>query len=108
MTKYTNINGVDFETIKSSKTQNMIDYHMKYFMHRDLYFYYEKPSDIKREIYLKWLKWYLDRDNTVTFFEVINGSPFNFSIGAILLDEYNEPIGYIKITKCHNYLYLIK
>ena len=107
MTKYTEINGIYFETHKSKHAQNMIYCHLKHYSNKDLYNHYEKPSDLKIAIYNEWLDWYLENDSSLAFFEVTNASIFQFTIGCILLNDKNEYIGYIRITKEHNYLYLI-
>lgn len=108
MTKYTTINHESFETIKSSKTKDMIKRHIDNFESCDLFAYYENPSVIKQRIYDEWYDWYLDCYN-VGYFEVTSANTFNFTFGAIYYDENTEEIiGYIQITKCHNKLYLIK
>ena len=106
--KYTKINGVYFETIKSKKTEAMINYHDKNFNHRDLSDYYEKPSEAKRAIYTDWIRWYLEADETIYNFEITSANTFGFTFGGLFVDsETFEIIGYIRITKEHNRLYLI-
>ena len=103
--KYTNINGIDFETHKSKRTKEMIDWHMKNYLNRDLYDHYEKPSNSKLEIYKNWLDWYLSTDYVLAF-EVTSANIFGFTLGCVLVEPKTiKIIGYIRITKEHNYLY---
>lgn len=108
MTKYTEIGGIAFETIKSSKTQGMIDYHVQNFSYKDLFDIYAKPSDIKKRIFEEWREWYLNTDGVYRF-EVTSGSSHAFTICAIYRDvETLDVIGFIRITKDHNRLYVFK
>ena len=106
MTKYMEINGEQFEVIRSAKTESMIDAHFVNYRGRGLEHYYEKPSNIKREIWRDWCSWCSSCDE-VHYFEITNANDFKFAIGAIYIDEYGEQ-GYIRITDCHNRLYLCK
>ena len=108
MTKYTEIGGIAFETIKSSKTQEMINYHVRNFSRKDLFDFYVKPSDIKTRIFKEWYEWYLNTEGVYRF-EVTSGSSHAFTICAIYSDyETLEIKGFIKITKDHNRLYIFK
>lgn len=104
MTKFMEINGEMFEVIKSKYTPELIERHWKYYSGRTLDHYYQKPSAIKKAIFEEWRDW--SSDPCVWAFEVISGSHFFFSLGAILKNEHGYDIGYIKITKAHNYLYV--
>lgn len=104
MKKQIEINGEMFEIIRSKYTQNMIENHWKNYSGRTLDNFYQKPSEIKKAIYADWREW--SSDPQIWAFEVISGNWNNFSIGAIFRDEHGNEIGYIKITKSHNYLYL--
>ena len=106
MTKYMTINGVKFELIKTPKTKDLIA-HWRY-AGRTLNDCYEKPSQIKREIYDEWLEWYYGADY-VQAFGVASYNGFNFTIGALLIGENMAgfPIGYIQITKTHNRIYML-
>ena len=104
MKKQMEINGKMFEVIKSKYTEKMIENHWKNYSSKTLDYYYQKPSEIKKEIYAYWRDW--SSDPCVWAFEVISGSCSCFSLGAILKNEHGYDIGYIKITKAHNYLYL--
>ena len=104
MTKYTTINGVEFETYKSKYTQGLIDNHKT----KTLWQCYEKPSKIKESIYYDWLEWFEQTDNVYEF-GITSSCWNNFTLGGIVFDkETGEDIGYIRITKCHNRLYLFK
>ena len=110
MGKYENIGGKDFEVIRSSKTQNMIDWHGKdYRGRRTLYDFYDNPSSAKVSIWEDWKEWAAQVYPRVYNMRVTGASCFTFSIGACAVDpETYEIIGYFKITKDHNRLYLIK
>lgn len=104
MTKYTTINGVEFETHKSKLPQDLIYNHKT----KTLWQCYEKPSKIKESIYYDWLEWF-DQTENVYSFGITSYNVFNFTLGGILFDlETGKDIGYIKITKCYNRLYLFK
>ena len=107
MTKYTEINGIQFETIRSDKTPNLIKQAGMY-AGRTLWECYENPSRIKEEIYEEWRKWYNGTD-FVQGFGVCSFSHHQFSISAVLYCKgCTYPIGAIRITKNHNRLYLFK
>lgn len=104
MKKQMEINGEMFEIIRSKYTPELIDRHWKNYSGKTLDYYYQKPSKIKKAIYADWRDW--SSDPCIWAFEVISGSCFTFSLGAILKNEHGNDIGYIKIIKSHNYLYL--
>ena len=105
MTKFVEINGEQFEVIRSAKTQQMIDAHFVNYRGQGLEHYYEKPSDIKREIWRDWCAWCGSCDE-VHYFEITGANVFKFTIGAIY-NGINEN-GFIHITREHNRLYLCK
>lgn len=105
MTKYKEINGVDFEVIKSDLTEGAINSHVNNYRGATLNDYYQKPSNIKQAIYNKWLEW--AACDEVHYFEVSSGSPFTFTLSAIYHATNGEQ-GYIHITKAHNSLYLCR
>lgn len=109
MTKYTEINGVEFETIKSKRTESMIDAYLSSGnAYRSIWDCYERPSRTKEEIYIEWRDWFLNAENVFSF-GVHAHSCFMFTLAAILYDEemQTKPIGFIHITKDHNRLYLV-
>ena len=106
MTKYTNINGMNFITIHSGKTESMINEHFNRYKGRDLMQVYGKCSKEKKDVYYKWREW-LQKTDEVTDFDIISASRYTFTLGAIYRDVNNTPIGYIRITKGYNRLYLI-
>ena len=103
MTKFMEINGEQFEVIRSAKTQQMIDYHFVNYKGRDLSNYYEKPSEIKKSIWREWSKWAGACDE-IHYFEVTSGNWNRFTISGIYYG-INET-GFIQITKEHNRLYI--
>ena len=109
MTKYTEINGVYFETIKSDKTEAFIKRQENPFNRPiNIYECYNKPSKSKLDIYDYWLDWF-NQSSNVYAFGITSYNTFSFTIGAILFDEETgEDIGFIQITKCHNRLYIKK
>lgn len=108
MTKYTTLCGVDFETIKSKKTQQMIDVHCERWpRYSSLADCYDRPSDAKRAIYDEWMQWSYDMFPDVSQFGITSYNTFDFTLGGLLFDSDDNLLGYIRITKAHNYLYLL-
>lgn len=102
------IGGEFFEVIRSKHTDGYINYHLRNYDERDLFDFYENPSYIKQRIFNDWYDWFVD-NSCVDKLEVIGGSCFTFSIGAIYCNpETYEILGYFRITKDHNRLYLLK
>ena len=115
MTKYARFNGEYFEMHKSAKTADMINYHIKNYSDKDIYYHYVgKPSDAKINIYEMWQNWYLESDSffnmfeaQLCMFEVTSANTFAFTIEALLYDyRTHDYIGLVRITKAHNILYL--
>lgn len=102
------INGEVFEVIRSKYTVDMIDHHgHDYLGRRSLYDFYDNPSRYKRGIWDEWLEWAAQSYPQVSNMYVTSATTFSFTIGAFYCDpETYEVIGYIKITKDHNCLYL--
>ena len=97
-----------FEVICSKHTQGYINYHLRNYDERDLFDFYENPSYIKQTIFNEWYDWFVD-NYCVDKLEVVGGSCFTFTIGALYIDtETLEILGYFRITKDHNRLYLLK
>ena len=107
MSKITVLNDETFETIKSKKTMNYINY-LDNHLHKDLYDCYERPSNIKQEIYNYWMNWCYEMFPNVSMFGITSYNTFCFTLGGILYDDNDNILGYIEISKCHNRLYLIK
>lgn len=107
MTKYMEINGEQFEVIRSEKTPALIK-EAAYYAGRTLDECYSNPSIYKREIYEDWREWY----RTADYVQGFGISSFNlqtFSIMAVLYEKsVSYPIGAIQITKDHNRLYLMR
>lgn len=99
-----------FEVIRSSKTEDMISYHGCNLRGRKtLYDFYDNPSYYKERIWEDWREWQAENWPMVSNMRVTGASSFTFSIGAIYCDpETYEILGYFKITKDHNRLYLLK
>lgn len=99
-----------FEIIRSTKTEDMIIYHdCDYLNRKTLYDFYDNPSVYKECIWQEWLEWQAENWPMVSNMRVTGASCFTFSIGAIYSDpETYEVLGYFKITKDHNRLYLLK
>ena len=102
------INGEVFEVIRSKCTVGMIDHHgHDYLGRRSLYDFYANPSMDKRDIWSNWCDWAAWSYPQVSNMYVTSASSFSFTIGAYYCDsETYEIIGYIRITKDHNRLYL--
>ena len=107
MTKYTEINGIQFETHKSKYAYKAVKRIKENYNGKDLYSYYEKPSAIKQEIWREWRIWAFETQ-CISQFEVCSGSCFKFAIHGIYYDlKTLKPLGFIYITKTYNRLYLI-
>lgn len=103
------IGGYCFEVIRSKHTDRMIEQHGYDYLNRtSLYDFYDNPSSYKIAIWDEWQEWYKNND-CVTNLAVIAGSTYAFTIGAFYIDpETLEILGYFRITRDHNYLYLYK
>lgn len=106
MKKSKELNGVVFEVVKSKHTQDMIDFHREY-ERKDLCQCYANPSEAKREIYTEWVNWAFGMFPDVWNFGITSYNQQTFTLGGILYSEDDEIIGYLKITKAHNRLYLL-
>lgn len=107
MTKYMEINGEIFEVIKPRKRylKEAIE-RLAREPRKDLYSHYEKPSKVKIGIWNAWVDWALE--SPVDCITVTSASTFQFTISAILYDpETDADLGLIRITKCHNRVYLL-
>ena len=103
MTKYQNINGVNFEVVKSKYTDSMIKNHKNALRLSD---FYETYSYRKRIIEEEWREWASGAPN-VCGIGVQSANTFSFTMGAWYIDTITlEIIGYIQITPCHERLYL--
>ena len=104
------IGGEVFEVIRSSKTEDMLKWHDRdYLGRKTLYDFYDNPSYYKERIWEDWREWQAQNWPMVSNMRVTGASCFTFSIGAIYSDpETREILGYFKITKDHNRLYLLK
>lgn len=104
MTNYKEINGEMFEVIKAKNISEMIENYWKNYNGHTLDYYYEKPSAIKKAIYNEWREW--ASYPNIWAFQVSSANTFNFTLGAILVNDHGKDIGVIRITKAHNYLYM--
>lgn len=105
MSKFIEVGGIGFEVIKPHKVDPS-EYHKDYLGRRTLWDFYDRPSDIKVGIWEEWLDWESDNPE-VRDMRVTSASCFMFTIGAYYVDpETDEIIGYFKITRDHNRLYL--
>ena len=104
------IGGEFFEVIRSKMTEQMIECHNHdYLGRKTLYDYYVNPSAIKIGIWEDWREWQAENWPMVSNMRVTSASCSTFSIGAIYSDpETYEVLGYFRITKEHNRLYLLK
>lgn len=106
MTKYTDICGIDFETHKSKHTKQMIEAHLNRPI-KLLNNCYKKPSATKQAVYNGIRRLFGD-SRQVSRLSITGYNTDFFTMGALYLDyETGEIIGYMKITKDHNYLYLM-
>ena len=104
--EYKTINGVEFEVIRAPHAaKQMMLLHKMAFSGKDLFSYYEKPSEIKQVIYNDWREWCI-KTREVYNFEVISGNTFKFTIAMLYEQFAGNERGYIRITREHNKLYL--
>ena len=107
MTKYTEINGKRFETHYSCVAKELCRTHKALYSGKDLLRCYGRPSDKKRAIYNEWREWFAKCDE-VNYMEIVSHSRYAFTLGAIYGNpDTGETLGYVKITKSHNQLFLI-
>lgn len=104
MTRYTEINGEQFEVIRSKKTDDLVKWHTTHYIARSLYECYERPSDAKIGIFEEWEEWAAQTYPVVYQFGITSYNGFRFTLGALYDGELGE--GYIQITANHNRLYL--
>ncbi len=97
------INGREFEAIHSDNYCNVYNFHYE---GKTLNKFYKKSSKVKQEIYEDWHKWASETDE-VEYFQVRGANGFTFTLEALYVKN-NQVLGYILITKSHNYLYLPK
>lgn len=103
--QYIKINGRTFEAIKPRKNIPSIKA-VQETWGMDLGNYYFNPSYEKQRAYDYWREWYCSTDE-VEMFGVSSANTFSFSISALYVDEETrEVLGVIKITPCHNRVYL--
>ena len=79
MTKHTNINGMEFETIKpkSWNVKKAIE-KLTHSKRETIYDHYERPSVYKIRIYEEWRDWALE--SPVSCFTVSSANTFKFTI----------------------------
>lgn len=104
MTKYTEINGEQFEVIRSKKTDDFFHWHISHEIAHTLEECYSRPSDAKRAIFEEWREWAVDSWPVVYQFGITSYNTFMFTLGALYDGELGD--GYIQITPAHNRLYL--
>ena len=101
------INGVEFQTIRSDKTEQMVR-QATGCKGVTLNQCYRKPSATKQAIYDEWHKWASDTA-CVDWFGVCGHNCDTFSLSAIYFDiGTDEILGAFHITKGNNRLYLYK
>lgn len=106
MTKYTMINGIEFETHKS-KYANIAVNNWLHEYPQTLDDCYENPSVTKQEIYAEWMAWKDDTDY-VEHFGIRSYNVFGFTLCGLFLDsETFEILGLLNITKTKNELILL-
>ena len=101
--KHAEINGVMFENISAFTKKGMsivtdIETHNLL----NLFDLYNRPSNIKQNIYEDWKKWFFEIDNCISNFGCLRGSSMTFSIGAYFI--YKDCACWCYITKSHNYV----
>lgn len=104
MTRYTEINGEQFEVIHSKKTADYVKWHTTHDRAHTLDECYARPSATKRAIFKEWNNWAIISWPIVYQFGITSYNGFRFTLGALYDGDLGE--GYIQITAAHNRLYL--
>ena len=106
MSKFIEINGETFEVIDTAKDVDAC--HKDWRGRRTIWDFYNRPSDVKVNIYEMWMEW-ARRTDCVYDMRVTSASCFMFTLGAYYVDTgTDEIIGYFRITRDHNKLYIFK
>ena len=99
------INGVNFEVKTPRKNKvyfnQCVNYLMRY-QGRDIWDCYDRPSEVKQEIYKDWVKWYTDCDKNVDLFGITSYNCMQFSLGCLYYDRENNVRYSLSITRDHN------
>ena len=99
------INGIEFEVIHPKKYDPRAAIEaVKDCAHRELSYYYDKPSVWKQDVFEEWREWYATAEN-VFYFGICSANCQTFSISALLTNGVGV-IGIIRITRDHNRVYL--
>ena len=96
MSKTIEIFGRDFEVVTSKKhpvTVETVNSYMHSFSHKDLYNFYNRPSDVKHRIWEDWRNWsfesrYKESNNdTIQYMQVSSANCMLFTIDALVFDD---------------------
>lgn len=114
MSKTIEIFGRNFEVVTSKKypvTIETVNRYMDSFSHKDLYNFYNRPSDVKQRIWEEWRKWcfesrYTESNNdTIQYMQVASANRMMFTIDALVFDDKDYIKYMLHITPSHNYAY---
>ena len=116
MTDYININGIAFETKKSTLEHfnEYTKYAESFYCKKTLEQCYEKPSQAKQAIFREWYDWFTELNQNsyklrfdATHFRIVSFNVFQFSLGvALWRDDF--PFAILRITRAHNIAYLVQ
>lgn len=104
------INGKEFELHKKHLRFDIVKSESVYYNTVNLRTCYARPSEIKKEIYSDWEKWYYDLWSTELFnrhfaFGVSSFNSHTFILSAII--KYEHVWYKLVITKLHNRAYVL-
>lgn len=86
------INGVYF-TIKGSKFTGKFSP-----SYENLYQAYNKPSEVKQDIFKEWRLWYCNTDDALDF-GIGSRNVYQFTLGCNLYNASDKPFGVVSIRK---------
>lgn len=107
MTKYMEINGVEFQVVKSKYTAMCISNLLADKNLKTLDECYQHCSEAKKAIYEEWMDWSV-KSFDVRPFGIRSYNVFCFTLSGLLHDsETDEVIGLIEITSTRNTVYML-
>ena len=109
MARFENINGVDFEVIRSDSTHWFVQDARKH-AGDTLANHYGRWSSAKDSIYNYWRNFFAGCE-CAEMFGVRSANTFSFTVSALYVRKYQSyttVLGAFIITPTHNYLYLYK
>ena len=95
------VNGIVFEVTQARKYESSRILFIKKSTGQGLSYFYNRPSETKKEIYNEWERWAYETKGC-EYFGITGANCMTFSIGFLL--EYDEHYYIGIVTKAHNKL----